>query len=118
MAVTKKMSKNLAFVEELISKGVLEKFPNITDWGMFHKESLEWVEDGFEWKLETHKAGRVEYRIWCSNWKSIISQKMTKTEKRKKTICKQCTIRPKKDCDGIKGDIFVGDYVYTYIQIT
>jgi hypothetical protein len=116
MAITKKMSKNLAFVEELISKDIVKNLPTMKDWTV--EESCEWWDDdGFEWNVERPKSN-LEYRIWCSNWKTIIKQKMTKTEKRKKTICKQCTIRPKKDCDGIKGDIFVGDYVYTYIQVT
>jgi hypothetical protein len=117
MAITKKMEKNLDFVGEIFKQYLFEKFLNPTDMNMFQKESVEWLDDyGFEWKVELVKTGIPEYRIWCSNWKSILKQKMTKTEKRKKTIYRHCTVYLKKDYDGYqRGDIFHAEYVFTHI---
>ena len=122
MAITKKMEKNLDFVGEIFKQYVFKKLPNPSDMTMFQKESVEWLDDyGFEWKVELVKFGmpeyRPEYRIWCSNWKSILKQKMTKTEKRKKTIYRHCTVYLKKDYTGIKGDIFHAEYVFTNIFV-
>ena len=116
MAITKKMAKNIDFVGDIFNQGVFEKLPHPSDMDMFQKERVEWLDNGFEWKVELVKAGIAEYRIWCSNWKSIISQKMTKTEKKKKTIHKHCTVYFRKEYGaGVKGDIFEAEYAFTHI---
>jgi len=117
MAITKKMAKKIDFVGEIFANCVFESVPHPDELNMNQKERAEWFDfNGFEWHVEVVKFGIPEYRIWCSNWKSILKQKMTKTEKRKNTICKHCTVYLRKDYGtGIKGDIYEAEFVFTNI---
>jgi len=115
--MTKEMKNRNDFVGEIISK-VLKKLPNTDDWKPLQREILEWQDGDFEWIIETHYLIGPAYHIYCSNWKTTIKQKMKKAEKRKNTINKNCIIIPRKYYDdGVKGDIFDGDYVFTNIFV-
>lgn len=117
--MTQKYLKQVTFIDELKAKDIIKKLPNMDEWSFLEENISEWCdEDGFEWRLRCTKFTNSEYSISCSNWKTIIGQKMTKAEKRRETIFKSCFIYLAKEYGtGVKGDIFEGDYVYNYIHV-
>jgi hypothetical protein len=112
--------QNNNFIEELKTKGILEKLLNMDDWEINREEILTWDDDGYEWRLRCKKYSKCsEYDVSCSNWRTIISENLTKAEKRRKISNKSCIIYLVKDygTDGLIGDYYFENYVFTYINI-
>ena len=114
--ITKKYQRELDFVEEL-KTNILEKLPNMEGWD-FHQETIqEWKEEsGMEWRLRSTMMSHPEYSISCDNYKSINKLHLTKREKQKLYVCKQCFIYFEKDFPDKVPKIIDEGYVFTYMK--
>ena len=114
--ITKKHQRELDFVEEL-KTNILEKLPNMEGW-IFHQEIIqEWKEEsGMEWRIRSTMFSHPEHSISCDNYRSINKLKLTKAEKRKLYISKQCFIFFEKDFPDKVPKIIDGGYTFTYMR--